>query len=84
MIIAYYRNQGGHHIALCCQCGQRPATRASQGGESWYCDECCVSRCGEHSVENFEFDESISRWVDPCVTGRSTKKQQELWETVKS
>lgn len=82
-IIACLVSRGDTVIVLCCHCGQRPAVHASQSGESWYCDECCVSRCGKHSIEDYVYDEDLERWVDPCVARRSKAEQRELWEIKK-
>lgn len=62
---------------VCCKCNDRPATLKSPSGQSIYCAECGRSRCGVHTVADFELDEETGLWLDPhCI--RRTWKQQNL------
>lgn len=53
----------------CCRCGKEGATHSSPSGNRAmiYCDQCCASRCGKHSIEDYVYDASIDCYVDPCV-----------------
>jgi hypothetical protein len=66
----------------CCLCGREGARHTSPSKKYWYCDDCAVSRCG-HRVEDFVFDDTIDRWVDPCVLPVKPVEQRELWEVKK-
>lgn len=64
----------------CCKCGERPATLKSPSGKSFYCAECGRSRCGIHTVADFEQEESTGLWLDPCCF-RHNLQQQSLIES---
>ena len=66
---------------VCCKCGDRPAVLKSPSGnpENIYCEKCGRSRCGVHTIADFELDESTGLWLDRhCV--KRVWKQQNLVE----
>jgi hypothetical protein len=65
----------------CCRCKKHPAVLKSPSGnpENIYCAECGRSRCGVHTIADFELEESTGIWLDPCCF-KHTWKQQSLTE----
>ncbi len=62
----------------CCKCGERPATLKSPSGKFIYCSECGRSRCGMHTIADFEWDEQTGLWLDPHCIKRNWKQQSLL------
>lgn len=62
---------------VCCRCKERPATLKSPSGnpESIYCTECGTSRCGVHTIADFEQEEGTGLWLDPCAIKHNWKQQ---------
>lgn len=58
----------------CCKCGERTATLKSPSGKAIYCAECGTSRCGIHTVRDFEQDET-GLWLDPCCVKHDWQQQ---------
>lgn len=68
-------------LGVCCRCKERPAVLKSPSGnpESIYCEKCGVSRCGIHTVADFELEKRTGLWLDPCCV-RHNVQQQNLVE----
>lgn len=58
----------------CCKCKDKPATLKSPSGNGIYCAECGQSRCGIHTVRDFEQDET-GLWLDPCCVKHDWQQQ---------
>lgn len=68
---------------VCCKCQDRPATLKSPSGQSIYCAECGQSRCGVHTIADFELETSTGLWLDPCCV-KHDWQQQSLVEEIKN
>lgn len=67
---------------VCCRCKERPATLKSPSGnpEYIYCEQCGRSRCGVHTIADFEMEGSSGLWLDPCCIKRDLKQQNLIEE----
>lgn len=62
---------------VCCRCKERPAVLKSPSGnpEYIYCAGCGRSRCGMHTIADFELEAGTGLWLDPCAIKHNWKQQ---------